>query len=302
MSIKQKYHISRSEQRAFGVLLIVVLLIIAGRWWLSERNNAEKDQISEADRKELAAFEESLRADSMHRAARRGQTAAAEPFPFNPNEADSATLLRVGLRPWQVRNLLKYRRRGGRWRSADDFHRLYGLTEEEFQRLRPYIIIPPITEENKKSLAADAGRRDSLRRIYPEKFAELTVLSLNAADTTLLQRIPGIGRYHAAQICRYRERLGGYISTAQLREIDDLPEGIEQWFEIGAGETPRQIDVNKSDFKTLLRHPYLSYEQVRAIVRFRQKFGQLRSWSDLRNSPDFSETDFQRLAPYFKFQ
>lgn len=301
MSIKQKFHISRSEQRAFGVLLIVVLIIIAGRWWLSERDNAEKDQISEADRKELAAFEESLRADSLHRAARRGQTVAAEPFPFNPNEADSATLLRVGLRPWQVRNLLKYRRKGGRWRSADDFRRLYGLTEEEFQRLRPYIIIPPSAEENQNSLAKESGRRDSLRRIYPEKFGELTVLSLNAADTTLLQRIPGIGRYRAAQICRYRERLGGYISTAQLREIGDLPEGIEQWFEIGAGETPRQIDVNKSDFKTLLRHPYLSYDQVLAIVRFRQKFGSLRSWSDLSNCPDFSETDFQRLAPYFKF-
>ena len=301
MSLKQKYHITRSEQRAFGVLLIVVLLIIAGRWWFSGRGNAENDKISEDDRKELAAFEESLRADSLQRAARRGQHAVTKLFPFNPNDADSATLLRVGLKPWQVRNLLKYRRKGGRWRSADDFRRLYGLTEEEFQRLRPYIIISPSAEENQNSFAKDAGKRDSLRRIYPEKFGELTVLSLNAADTTLLQRIPGIGRYRAAQICRYRERLGGYISTAQLREIGDLPEGIEQWFEIGAGETPRQIDVNKSDFKTLLRHPYLSYDQVCAIMRFRQKFGSLRSWSDLRNSPDFSETDFQRLAPYFKF-
>lgn len=301
MSLKQKYHITRSEQRAFGVLLIVVLLIIAGRWWFSGRGNAENDKISEDDRKELAAFEESLRADSLQRAARRKQPAAAELFPFNPNEADSATLLRVGLKPWQVRNLLKYRRKGGRWRSADDFRRLYGLTEEEFQRLLPYIIIPPIAEENQNRFAKESGKRDSLRRIYPEKFGELTVLSLNAADTTLLQRIPGIGRYRAAQICRYRERLGGYISTEQLREIDDLPEGIEQWFEIGADETPRQIDVNKSDFKTLLRHPYLSYEQVRAIMEFRQKFGSLRSWSDLRNSPHFSERDFQRLAPYFKF-
>ena len=292
---------TRSEQRAFGVLLIVVLLIIAGRWWFSGRGNAENDKISEDDRKELAAFEESLRTDSLQRAARRKLPAATELFPFNPNEADSATLLRVGLKPWQVRNLLKYRRKGGRWRSADDFRRLYGLTEEEFQRLRPYIIISPSAEENQNSFAKDAGKRDSLRRIYPEKFGELTVLSLNAADTTLLQRIPGIGRYRAAQICRYRERLGGYISTAQLREIGDLPEGIEQWFEIGAGETPRQIDVNKSDFKTLLRHPYLSYDQVCAIMRFRQKFGSLRSWSYLRNSPDFSETDFQRLAPYFKF-
>ena len=126
MSLKQKYHITRSEQRAFGVLLIVVLLIIAGRWWFSGRGNAENDKISEDDRKELAAFEESLRADSLRRAARRNLPAAAELFPFNPNEADSATLLRLGLKPWQVRNLLKYRRKGGRWRSADDFRRLYG--------------------------------------------------------------------------------------------------------------------------------------------------------------------------------
>ena len=151
MSLKQKYHITRSEQRAFGVLLIVVLLIIAGRWWFSGRGNAENDKISEDDRKELAAFEESLRADGLQRAARRKLPAAAELFPFNPNEADSATLLRVGLKPWQVRNLLKYRRKGGRWRSADDFRRLYGLTEEEFQRLRPYIIIPPSAEENQNS-------------------------------------------------------------------------------------------------------------------------------------------------------
>ena len=93
-----------------------------------------------------------------------------------------------------------------------------------------------------------------LHRLYESLHAlkghGIVAAGTEAADTTLLQRIPGIGRYRAAQICRYRERLGGYISTAQLREIGDLPEGIEQWFEIGAGETPRQIDVNKSDFNS----------------------------------------------------
>lgn len=36
---------------------------------------------------------------------------------------------------------MKYRQRRGRWRSPDDLRRLYGLSEEDFQRLRPYIRI-----------------------------------------------------------------------------------------------------------------------------------------------------------------
>ena len=32
-----------------------------------------------------------------------------ERFPFDPNTADSTQLLRLGLQPWQVRNIYKYR-------------------------------------------------------------------------------------------------------------------------------------------------------------------------------------------------
>ena len=34
--------------------------------------------------------------------------------PFDPNTADSITLRQLGLRPWQIRNLLKYRAANGR--------------------------------------------------------------------------------------------------------------------------------------------------------------------------------------------
>ena len=54
-------------------------------------------------------------------------------------------------------------------------------------------------------------------------------------------------------------------------------------------------------FRQLLRHPYLNYEQVKAIFQYRQKFGPLHSLQELRNYEVFTPEDFIRLAPYVSF-
>ena len=64
-----------------------------------------------------------------------------ERFPFDPNTADSTQLLRLGLQPWQVRNIYKYRAKGGIYRQKEDFARLYGLTVKQYRELEPYIRI-----------------------------------------------------------------------------------------------------------------------------------------------------------------
>ena len=64
-----------------------------------------------------------------------------ETFPFDPNTADSTTLLRLGLAPWQVRAIYKYRARGGRYHRTEDFQRLPGMTPELWNRLASSIRI-----------------------------------------------------------------------------------------------------------------------------------------------------------------
>ena len=226
---------------------------------------------------------------------------SVQSFPFNPNTADSMTLLRVGLKPWQVKNLMAYRRAGGRWKDADDFKRLYGLSDEEFQRLRPYVQIPPAVKEVYFT-EHDRARQDSLHHLRPEKFTQLTVLDLNTVDTLTLRKIPGIGVGYSRSIVSYRERLGGFVSVAQLKDIEGLPARIEEWFSVEEQVAVRTISINKSDFKTLVRHPYLSYEQVKVITTHIRKYGSLRSWKDLQLYPEFTPQDFERLTPYFVFE
>lgn len=292
--------LSRSEKRGLLLLLFLLLCVSGGMLYvgMSERVGTSV-QLSPEDAAELEAFAETTKERKRQREADR--TALSPPFPFNPNTADSATLIRVGLKSWQVKNLLAYRRAGGHWKDADDFKRLYGLSEEEYQRLSPYIQIPPPIKDVYFT-EKDRVRQDSLRQLRPEKFVELTVLDLNTVDTLTLRKIPGIGVGYSRAIVSYRQRLGGFVNVAQLKDIEGLPDRIEEWFTVDENAEVNRIPINKSDFKTLVRHPYLSYEQVKVITTHIRKYGQLRSWKDLQLYPEFTPQDFERLTPYFVFE
>ncbi len=221
-----------------------------------------------------------------------------EQFPFDPNTADSTQLLRLGLQPWQVQNIYKYRARGGIYRKKEDFARLYGLTIKDYRRLEPYIRIS--SDYQPAASLIDKGKpvRDSLR--YPKKLEANEQVVLNTADTTELMKVPGIGAYYARRIVRYGEQLGGYVSVDQLDEIEDFPVEAKQYFIISQSE-PRQMNVNKLSLQQLRRHPYVSYFQAKAIVDYRRLHGPLKSLQDLRLSRDFPPEAISRLTPYVTF-
>lgn len=234
---------------------------------------------------------------------------SVETFPFDPNTADSTTFLRLGLPAWMVRNIYKYRAKGGRYHEPTDFKRLYGMTPELWKRLEPMVRIGEdfrlYAQADGRQWKADSTATDSAAAQkpalkYPEKYRERVKLDLNKVDTNQLQRVPGIGPVYARRIIRYRERLGGFVSTAQLAEIPDLPDSLASWFVLS--EVPaRRISVNKAAFNTLSHHPYMGYARASAIANHRRIYGPIRSLDELALMPEFSSADLQRLAPYLDF-
>ena len=140
---------------------------------------------------------------------------------FDPNTADSSTLVHLGLKPWQAKNMLKYRAKGGRYRKAEDLKKLYGMTDSMYQALTPYIYIAreEVDSLAKDSVMVNSVQVDSLPK-WPEK--KDTVLNLRTADTTELKMIRGIGSYRAKQIVRYREQLGGFTHVEQILEAKGM--------------------------------------------------------------------------------
>ena len=65
--------------------------------------------------------------------------------------------------------------------------------------------------------------------------------------------------------------------------------------------TKRTISVNKASVKHLSRHPYLRFEQAKAIYEFRRKHVHLDSIQQLRELEGFDEELLQKLTPYLSF-
>lgn len=111
------------------------------------------------------------------------------------------------------------------------------------------------------------------------------ILDINLADSTALVALPQIAEVMASRIHRYRDRLGGFVSFDQLFEVKGMDSArfatIKPYIILGNKEITK-INVNRDDFKTLLRHPYLEYEQVKAIVNYRERKGLIKDWEQLK--------------------
>ena len=226
-------------------------------------------------------------------------TRRPERFAFDPNTADSTQLLRLGLQPWQVRNIYKYRAAGGIYRKKEDFARLYGLTVKQYRELEPYIHISadylPASTLIKEERRTERYERDTLR--YPVKIAEGEHIDLNAADTSLYKKVPGVGSYYSRKIAEYGRRLGGFVSADQLDEIENFPSEAKKYFSVNASDV-HQLNVNRLSLNELKRHPYINYYQAKAITDYRRLHGPLHSLDDLRLLPDFPAEAIKRLEPY----
>ena len=297
--IKEFFYFPKSDRRAMIFLLAVVVLsaVVVG---IMDKGGMSS-QLARTD---------SLTADSSIRkaAVRRGaqyiynvETVRRKLSAFDPNTADSTLLLSLGLQPWQVRSIYRYRAKGGIYRQPSDFARLYGLTVKQYKELLPYIHISdeykPAAEVYGRTDAVRSGR-DTLR--YPVKLQPGQYVTLDDADTASLRKVPGIGRYYASRIVRYRNDLGGYVSVAQLSEIEGIPEAALSYFRVTGG-TVRKLNLNRLTLNELKHHPYINFYQARRIIDYRRLKGPLHSIDDLRLLKDFSQRDIERLRPYVEF-
>jgi len=298
----------KEETRALLILALTLALGILG-FILVQRCERKEEavQLSPEEIKAITELEQAAKADlaAQRESNAKSFIAQARLFPFDPNHADSLTLRRLGLRDWQVSNMLKYRRHGGTWHSAEDFKRLYGLSREDFALLKPYIRIAP--EDRRKpytpyETSYGTPKAEQPQYEHIEKYAEGTRIPLNQADTSQLKRIPGIGSHYARKIIDYRKRLGGFINPRQVEEIEGLPAGVSRWFVVEDNPQPKQLRINHASFTELVRHPYLEFEQVKDIANHIRQYGPLRSWNDLKLYKEFTDEDFRRLAPYFTFE
>lgn len=297
---KRIYFVMTAEQW-LGVVVLVVLVV--GTLMVVKRFQPPKEDetmwVNDSTKSQFADYQE--KQDSIRKAQWRRQrdTIAIRMEVFDPNTADSSTLVHLGFKPWQAKNMVKYRAAGGKYRKPEDLKKLYGMTDSMFQALTPYIYI---AREEVDSVAVDSLRKDSLPRWKEEN--KDTILNLRTADTVELKMIHGIGSYRARQIVRYREQLGGFVSVEQVLEAKGMEnvdaDSLLAHFWIDSVKI-EPMNVNSVGVQRLSRHPYLRFEQAQAIYELRRKKIRLDSIQQLQQIECISAETLEKIAPYLNF-
>ena len=155
-------------------------------------------------------------------------------------------------------------------------------------------------------------RKDSVRQANPIAYPikKDTILELNSADTTELKYLRGIGSYVAKRIVQYREKLGGYASVEQLREIEVLcryDKDTTYAFKFDSvlphlvvnTDSVHKMPVNRMSAGALSKHPYLRFDQAKAVYEQRRRKFNLKSIDDIR--PLIGDSLATKIQPYLDF-
>jgi DNA uptake protein ComE-like DNA-binding protein len=211
-------------------------------------------------------------------------------FTFDPNLLDSAGFVRLGLKPYVAANIQKYRKGGGRFKTAADFGKVFGIKPEKFKELESYITIAEV-----KLLQ---------QVIQPVKRTDI-VVELNSADTSLLMQVKGIGRGYAKGIIRFRQQTGGFVSVDQLSEVYGMRlenlEKIRPFCKVNP-DLVQKIKVNTATAERLKSHPYFNFYQAKALYEFRRKKGKLKDINELNILSEFTPQVISKLKPYLSFE
>ena len=303
---KDFFYFTKTERQ--GIIVLVVLVIgvytipaLLQAFSRSEKTDPTEQAKSEKEYNEFISSIKEAKQDKKYPVYRGKYSSPAypkkeiRPAAFDPNTADSATFLSLGLPTWMAGNILRYRRKQGRFRRPEDFRKIYGLTEEQYRTLQPYIRIAetPVLQDTSRILVVQATAPYDTLMKYPPG----TIIDLNQADTTELKKIPGVGSNIARMIVNYRERLGGFCRIEQLQEIHLKAERLRPWFSIDTDQIHR-INLNKAGMERMMRHPYINYYQAKVIIEYRKKKGILKSLKQLSLYEEFTPIDLERIEPY----
>lgn len=282
-SLRKWFSFSKGERVAIFTILACIGVLILANVFRPTKVSLNDTTLHNLDSL-LALRQTALEEQQQQKASKTQERIELQPFQFNPNTITEEEGLQMGLTDRQIRNIINYRDKGGKFYSKQDLAKLYTISEEDFVQLEPFIVLPEIA---RKDYAKPKTETKEYQKVTEDKDVpkQIPFLDLNTVDSTTLVALPQIGPYTAARIVAYREKLGGFLNKEQLLEVKGMDEARFKASEayIKLGETPiKKIDVNRADFKTLVSHPYLNYNQVKLIFNQREKRGMIKDWTQLK--------------------
>lgn len=211
-------------------------------------------------------------------------------FEFDPNQLTEQGAHSLGISNKAYRSLQKYLATGARIRSAEQFSKIYGMDQNLYNKLKPFIKIK--------------GKNKSDPAPLSENQKQNKLINLNAAEIDDLIPLPGIGEKLATRIIKYRNLLGGFYSSLQLQEVFGLKDSVIMKFrnKISIEGPVHKININKCNYDTLSKHPYIGFKKAKIIMEYKKQHSAFKEIADLYHVVALDSNWIRRISAYLSFE
>lgn len=300
---KSYFTYTRREQNAIVVLLVLIgalQLTLIVLHWIPQRAEAiaitanQKFVVTENSKSKYSKVEYSKK--EYHESDVKMEKKALDFFKFNPNHLPIDDWQRLGLSEKQATVIHRWEASGGSFRCKKDVKKMIVISEQLFLQLYPWIDLPEKVSPNAENAVTEF--RHFEKEKYPVK--QRKQININTATEAELDSLPLIGEGRARAMVKYREKLGGYLTVDQLKEIKCLPDSVLEIifkYVFTDGRVLSKTNINSQSIDSLM-HPYMPKAFARLIVNYAQQHGKFQSINDLNRLPLYDEEILRKLAPY----
>lgn len=138
--------------------------------------------------------------------------------------------------------------------------------------------------------------------LLQENAGKFTLMNINATTAEQLQEIEGVTQQLALRILRYRDKLGGFVSFDQYKEVYGLSSALQvklmQHTIILEKYRPKKLSLNQVTFKALVCHPYISAAMAKAIIDYRKQKGKFTNLRAIQKLPGYHPDWGRKIMPY----
>ena len=287
----------RSERRAIIALVLFLIGLIAFNMYQRFFWEGDWEEMQLKYGPIIVQFQEET--DSIVQAEEAPQPwipKTRELFKFDPNTLDSSGWVALGFSPKQAAAIIKYRNAGAEFRKPEDVKKLFVVDDERYEELKPFISIAELPKTEFNQAFEDKPK-------WEKPKYEPIIVELNTVDSATLVKVKGIGPFFARVIIEHREKLGGYRTKEQVLEVYGMDSAkyaaIQSQLTIDTSLCT-QVNVNTATLKQLVRHPYINFNQAKAIVNYREQHGEYKQLDDLKKIHLINEESYAKMSSYLK--
>jgi len=210
-------------------------------------------------------------------------------FKFDPNTIDSANAIHLGIPLKQVKTLMHYREKGGRFYKKGDLLKLYGLDPLIAHQLIPFIELTSSESKWGSNPYRDKGNNFKSNYSHSYKYkmnngSPSWTIDINEADASEWNDKTKLPMNIVHQIINYKNHLGGFTHPMQLKKVYGLADTTFQ--------NLRPHLLVQKNFKPLLNSSTMNFaqwkslgifedQQLYEILKLRKQQGGQVSWREL---------------------